>query len=146
MITVALLFIVALVGWIFWSRRSGGFVPQPYRARNCQATEWCRSFPSASTEDIREFLRVFVEAFAFRDTEKLKFNPNDGIEDIYRALYPGRETPDALEFNFLARNVERKYGLRLADVWRDGFTLGELFECLCCTAALCAPQPAPHRR
>lgn len=130
MFTVVILIIVALVGGILWSVRSGGRVPQPYDDRNCQGTDWVRSFPSASTDDIREFLRVFVESFAFRDTEKLKLNPSDSIMGIYKALYPSSSTPDALEMNVLARDVERKYGLRLADVWRDGFTLGELFECV----------------
>jgi hypothetical protein len=91
-----------VAGAVVWSLRFGGRVPVGYETRDCQGAGWHRAFPESSTDDIRSFLLMFVHAFAFRDTEKLKFNPDDCIMDVYRALYPSKWTPDALEVETLA--------------------------------------------
>jgi hypothetical protein len=124
------LVVIALIGSVVWAVFFGGRVPKTYAGRACEGAGWRRAFPDSSSDEIRTFLLMFVDAFAFRDTEKLKFSPNDRIMDIYRALYPSRGTPDALEVETLALQVERKCGLRLATVWREELTLGELFQCL----------------
>ncbi len=128
MITSVVLIVLVIASTVAWSLFFGGRVPQPYFGRSCEGAGWRRTFPDASNEEIRAFLQLFVNAFSFRATEKLKLNPHDSIMGIYKALYPSQWTPDALEMETLARDLRRTYGLRLADVWRDGFTLGELFE------------------
>ena len=85
------------------------------------------AFPQASKGEIRKFLSLFVEAFAFKDSQKLLLTPDDEILSIYRALYPSRWMPDALELETLADDLMRQYGLSLQAVWHEQLTLGQLF-------------------
>ena len=130
MTTSSVLLVVAIAAFVLWTIRYGGALPMPFGARSCQGKVWRRSFPDASKYEIRQFLAVFTESFAFRDREKLKLNPNDQLLDIYRALYPQKWQSDALEFETLNENLEAKYGISFNKVWRDGLTLGQLFTSL----------------
>lgn len=105
-----------------------GGLPKPYNARACQGKNWRGAFPYASKQDIREFLSIFVEGFAFSQKERLKLNPEDQILQIYRALYPCRGCADALEVETLAKYIKERYGFSLGDVWHEKITLGELFQ------------------
>ncbi len=89
---------------------------------------WRNAFPASSGQDIREFLSLFVEAFAFSQKERLNLNPEDTILQIYRARYPSKWTPDALEVETLAKDIEARYGFSLENVWHEQLTLGELFQ------------------
>lgn len=100
----------------------------PFGARACQGRNWRRSFPDASKDEIRLFLSTFTESFAFDDREKLKLNPNDQLLDIYHALYPHKWQADAMEFETLSDDLQSKYGVNFSSVWREGLTLGQLFE------------------
>ena len=71
--------------------------------------------------------QVFVDAFAFDTSEKLKFSPEDRILDVYRAVYPSRWTPDSLEVETFACALEKRFGLRLESLWSDQLTLGDVF-------------------
>lgn len=106
----------------------GGRLPKPYNIRTCQGKGWRKAFPSSSKQDIREFLSIFVDAFAFSQKERLKLNPEDQILQIYRAIYPSMWTPDALELETFAKGIEAKYGFSLESVWHEKVTLGELFQ------------------
>lgn len=119
--TLAIIFAVILAGLLLDS------LPRRYRDRPCQGRAWHQAFPEASKDDIRSFLVLFSGAFAFRPRHKLKFGPDDQILAIYRAIYPSASTPDALELETLAMEVERSYGIQLDSIWRDDLTLGELF-------------------
>jgi propanediol dehydratase small subunit len=123
--------IIALVASVLafgvWALKTGGLLPEPLRQRSCQGKGWRRTFPNAPKQDIREFLSVFVEAFAFDEREKLKLSPDDGILQIYRHLYPHRWMPDSLEVETLAKSLERRYQVRLGEIWREDITLGDLF-------------------
>lgn len=124
-ITIAILIGAFLFG------KSGGDLPTPFRSRSCQGRGWRRHFPQTPIEEIRNFLLFFVEAFAFSNNEKLKLNPDDKILEIYKALYPSKWMPDALEFETLAKDLKQKYSVELEKIWRDDLTLGDLFtECL----------------
>ncbi len=105
----------------------GGRLPGTYGKRVCQGRDWRRAFPTVPKADIREFLALFVEAFAFSEKEKLKLNPNDRILAIYRTLYPSRWMPDAMEVETLAAAIERKYGFSFNSVWSEDLTLSDLF-------------------
>jgi len=59
----------------FWSRR-------------CTGTQWRRRFPQTPKTEIRAFLDMLVSAFAFSESKRLCFAPDDRIMAIYRALYP----------------------------------------------------------
>lgn len=105
----------------------GDRLPGSYADRACQGSEWRRAFPDASKADIREFLTLFVDAFAFSGNNRLKFRPDDKILSIYRALYPSRWMPDAMEVETLATEIERRYGFSFGSVWTEDLTLSDLF-------------------
>ncbi len=106
----------------------GGKLPGPFDIRSCQGRDWHQSFPETSKDEIRQFLSTFTESFAFKDRDKLKFHPNDQLLDIYRALYPHKWQPDAMEFETLSEDLKSKYDLNFSFIWHDGLTLGQLFE------------------
>ena len=110
-----------------WFGRNGVPLPKQLRSRSCQGASWRRAFPGNSKQDIRSFLSVFVTACAFHEGHRLKFNPDDSILGIYRAMYPHKWQPDGLELETLEVSIEKKYGVRLAEVWSERLTLGELF-------------------
>lgn len=118
---------IGIAATVLWGVIFGGRLPGAYRARACQGRDWRRAFPTAPKTQIREFLALFVQAFAFADKEKLKLSPDDKILSIYRTLYPSRWTPDALEVETLAKDISTKYGVSLASVWNEDLTLGQLF-------------------
>ncbi|MEW5835308.1 MAG: hypothetical protein AB1832_09615 [Pseudomonadota bacterium] len=106
-------------------RNSG--VPRAFHERCCQGAQWRRQFPNASKKSIRQFLALFASAFAIKAKHALRFSPNDELLAIYRARYPSRLTPDALEFETLDLKLQKHHGLALASIWHEHFTLGELF-------------------
>lgn len=122
-----LLLVAVIIGLALWVVKFGGRLPKTFRGRSCQGRGWRGAFPSASKQQIREFLSLFVTAFAFDESEKLKLSPSDPLIRIYRALYPHRWQPDALEFETLSHDLQVRYSLNLAGVWNEGLTLGELF-------------------
>lgn len=98
-----------------------------YWDRRCTGKLWRVRFPEASKDEIRRFLQMFVDAFAFRESQRLKFSPEDEIMGIYRALYPERDWPDALELETLTKMLREEYDIDLVKSWTDGMTLGSLF-------------------
>ncbi|WP_374317828.1 hypothetical protein [Aquabacterium sp.] len=118
---------LVLVALIMWGVKSAGQLPKAFRHRSCQGSAWLAAFPEASKADIRQFLALFVEAFAFKDEQKLMFAPSDEVLAVYRALYPSRWMPDALELETLADDLSRQYGVSLQAVWHQQLTLGQLF-------------------
>jgi propanediol dehydratase small subunit len=126
--SISVVLLVLAIATIFaWGLAFGGRLPVAYRARSCQGRVWRQAFPSATKEEIRAFLSLFASAFAFDDREKLKLAPEDGILSIYRAQYPSRLQPDAMELETLALDLARLHGLKPEFVWKDSLTLGELF-------------------
>lgn len=126
----ALAVVLAVLGLLFvW--RPGSGVPGPFRMRPCQGTHWHQRFPHASKASIRQFLNLFASAFAIRESEALHFGPDDELLAIYRARYPSRETPDALEIETLDRALKKKHGVALAGIWHEHLTLGELYSRAC---------------
>ena len=99
-----------------------------YWLRQCTGKDWKRRFPEVPKQEIREFLEAFVDGFAFSSKKRLKFDPDDKVMDIYRALYPTPGWPDALELETFAINLEKKYGFKLEKVFDEETTLGRLFE------------------
>ena len=98
-----------------------------YWDRACTGFQWRRRFPNAPKSDIRSFLELFVDAFAFRQSLRLCFSPYYKVMDVYRTLYPDRFMADALELETLASLLRKKYGIDAATFWREDITLGEVF-------------------
>lgn len=117
--------IVLLLG-MCWGALVSDFSPFEFRA-SCQGRSWRRAFPSASKASIREFLQVFVDAFAFPGTKRLTFSPDDSVLAIYRQLYPSRWIPDAMEIETFAKDLEKLWGVKLEAMWSERLTLGEVF-------------------
>lgn len=122
-----LVLICMVFGLLVWGAAFAARLPAPFRIRACQGPNWRRAFPETPKHEIREFLSLFVSAFAFKDVEKLKLNPNDQIFDIYRSLYPSKWLADNLEMETLSKDLEAKYGISLQALWSEHLTLGELF-------------------
>jgi hypothetical protein len=100
----------------------------PMLDRPCAGRDWRRSFPDAAEADIREFLQLFVDAFALPRKSHLAFRPDDRIMEVYRAINPPKWTAaDSLELETFSLLLKRKYGLALESVWRNDMTLGEVF-------------------
>jgi propanediol dehydratase small subunit len=122
---IALIIIVISI-LIVWSVYTGD-LPKKYRMRNCTGKHWKSKFPATSKEDVRRFLFIFTDAFAFSRKQKLKFEPDDKILDIYKTLYPSEWMTDSLEVETLAEDIEREYNINFTNVWHENLTLGELF-------------------
>jgi hypothetical protein len=118
--------VLALALWL----KFGTSLPRRYRSRSCEGRSWRNAFPSATKQEIREFLLLFTSAFAFKETENLKFSPHDRIWEIYRELYPNRWTADALELETLTEDLLAKHEFSLATIWSEKLTLGEVFACI----------------
>jgi hypothetical protein len=96
--------------------------------RRCTGASWKTAFPAAPKAEIRDFLEMFVLAFDFRRSQKLRFEPADRLMDIYRTRYPSRLSADSMELETLVSMAEKRYGVDLLPSWHDNITLGELFE------------------
>lgn len=113
----------------YWFIRFGGYTPEPYRSRPCQGRAWKTTFPDKSKYEIREFLLLFTDAFAFRQNQKLQINPSDGILDLYKTIYPTNHFGiDNLELEAFAMGLEKKYKIDLNAVWNEELTFGRLYE------------------
>jgi hypothetical protein len=120
MSTSSLLLLFGIAAIFGWGIIFDGNLPKVYYARQCQGRDWRRTFPSSTKKEILEFLSLFASAFALDEHKKLEFSPEDKITEIYRAQYPGRFQPEAMEFETLARDLELHYNLKLAAVWKEG--------------------------
>jgi cystathionine beta-lyase family protein involved in aluminum resistance len=90
--------------------------------------EWRRRFPKAPKADIREFLDLFIAAFGFGESRRLRFSPGDRVMEVYRALYPfPKMMADSMELESFITRVQERYGVDLLPLWREDVTLGELF-------------------
>jgi propanediol dehydratase small subunit len=101
---------------------------QRFWSRDCTGKAWKTAFPEASKGEIREFLDLFVKAFAFSKSRRLKFEPTDRVMEIYRTRYPSSLSADMMELETLAKLTRKRYGLDLVPGWRPETTLGEIFE------------------
>ena len=123
-------FAICLLGGFIISmtdaRRRRAFL-QSFWDRACIGIRWKRRFPDSSAAQIREFLDIFVDAFAFPQKRRLSFSPDDKVLGIYRGLYPDRFRADMMELEFLARRMRERYGADLMTFWREDITLGDLF-------------------
>jgi hypothetical protein len=97
-------------------------------SRDCTGRAWKSAFPEASKVEIREFLDLFVRAFAFSTSRRLQFEPTDRVMEIYHLRYPSSFSPDSMELETLAKMTRKRYGLDLASGWSPETTLGEIFE------------------
>jgi hypothetical protein len=130
-VPIALLITAILAGALTEEHELRRRALRRYWGRGCMGIRWRRRFPDAPRNDIREFLLLFVGAFAFGQRERSCFAPDDRVLDVYRALYPpgaGRFQADCMELEILTMELEEQYGLDLRSLWREDLTLGQIFE------------------
>ena len=123
-IVVACLFFAVVT---VWHRRYGGYLPEPYRSRPCQGFAWRRAFPDSSKDEIKDFLRLFGGAFAYREAQKLQVAPEDNVLAVYRAEYPRVGGIDGCELEMFAASVEKAYKIDFVEIWSEAATFGTLF-------------------
>jgi propanediol dehydratase small subunit len=127
MIKIIIIFIILVSVVFFELKRRKRLNKYWYRADFISAKKWKGIFPESSNDEIRAFLETFVDGFAFSSKKRLKFEPNDKISSIYNDLYPDKGWPDALELETFSLNLEKKYHLKLSEIWNEDLTLGEIF-------------------
>ncbi len=102
---------------------------QKYWSRPCAGRQWRQRFPNATKQDVRSFLQAFLDAFGFSKKNRLKFNPDDKVMDVYRTIYPPGSAVDSMELETFALKLEREYGVDLVTAWKpEETTLGDVFE------------------
>ena len=99
-----------------------------YWKRACTGLRWRRRFPKVRISEVREFLDLFVDAFAFRRKKRCCFLPEDKVMEVYRALYPPGSLADSMELETFSMKLNKRYGIDIAGLWREDMALGELFE------------------
>jgi propanediol dehydratase small subunit len=123
-------FAICLLGGLivsFTQERQRRAFLQRFWGRACTGIRWRRRFPDCSASQIREFLGIFVDAFAFPQKRRLSFSPDDKVVEIYRGLYPDKFMADCLELETLVLCLRKRYGINADSFWREDITLGELF-------------------
>jgi len=98
-----------------------------YWLRSCTGREWRRHFPDSPKEDIRSFLKVFIDCFGFSVSKRLKFSPNDKVMDVYKTLYPTSRGDDLMELESFLLRLAESYGEDVADAFTPDSTLGDIF-------------------
>jgi len=106
----------------------GDNAPKPYYFRRCEGRTWLRQFPGVPKEEIRRFLSIFVDAFGFRQKDRLKFSPDDRIMDVYNAISRPMPSVDNMELEEFFCRIEDTYGMETAGVCNTHLTLGELLK------------------
>ena len=121
-----------------------GQLPKTYRLRGCQGKRWRERFPEADPGEIRRFLGLFTDGFAFSGKHKLRFHPDDSIIDVYRSLYSRwwSVSADAMELEDFAMRIRDGYGVDLTTVGYPDVTLGQVFQMVKRRPNQCTPQNA----
>jgi hypothetical protein len=101
---------------------------RPYWERACTGIRWRRRFPNSPKAEVREFLDLFIDAFAFGRRRRCCFLPEDRVMDVYHAIYPPGSAVDGMELESFCKNLEKRYGVDFATSWREDITLGEIYE------------------
>ena len=96
---VAAILLILGVLHYFPSRPSWWFV----RDRSTDPEIWKRTFPAAQQSIALGALRAISDSFLLRPEDIFRLRPDDKLLDIYRAAYPSKQTPDALEFHVLSQ-------------------------------------------
>jgi hypothetical protein len=116
---------IAYGAWI-WFRTEREM--KRYWGRPSTATLWASSFPDATPADIRSFLEIFVDAFAFGAKRAFCFGPEDRLSEIYDALYPCGSRGAGGEMTCFYLMLQRRYGRSISADEFSGMSLGEIFD------------------
>ncbi|HWQ91507.1 MAG TPA: hypothetical protein VN673_07530 [Clostridia bacterium] len=59
---------------------------------------------------------------------RCRFLPEDSVMDVYHAVYPLGSVVDGMELESFCRGLKTRYGIDVAESWREDITLGEIYE------------------
>lgn len=124
---VGLAVLVLALSWAIHFGRRRHAALRFYWARGCAGRAWRAAFPNAGKHDIREFLYLVVDAFGFDRARALHLQPNDSVQDFYRACYPDPTAPDAMELETLERSLLMRFGPETLALLPEDVTFGALF-------------------
>jgi len=88
--------------------------------READQDRWVRLYQGEDLPVVQEALAAVASAFLLRADDVARLLPEDRLMDIYRAAYPDRDTPDALEFEMLWKDM--KEALQASDGELGGLT------------------------
>jgi hypothetical protein len=88
-------------------------LPEPFADRLPDIQRWQDTFGDDFGVADR-VLCTFCDAFMFDEEERYKFEPDDTVMAVYRAVYPSRWTPDALEHPILIDALEKEFSFSFA--------------------------------
>jgi hypothetical protein len=118
--------IAIVLTWLVQRQRRRAL--QRFWDRHCMGIRWRRRFPDAPQTELREFLTILVDAFGLDHQRRTCFSPEGRVMEVYRADDPPGSLVDDMELERLGLDLEERYGIDLAAVWREDLTLGELYE------------------
>jgi hypothetical protein len=128
LMTGVMMLAVAIAAGV-WAEVQAMMALRPYWRRPCAGIRWRRRFPETPKREIREFLDMFIKAFGFQHRQRLCFRPEDRVMDVYHAIYPpGSAIVDGMKLESLCLSLRKRYGVDVAESWREDITLGELYE------------------
>lgn len=140
----AFIVFVVFAVWLAIAATKGSIpesLPKLYRSRSCMGRYWRRRFPSVPKQEIRRFLDIFIDAFAFSPEHKLNFGPDDKLRDIMKAIYTNPFTPDIMEIETLHVDLEERFEIAFpADFGDENLTLGEVFAFIVDNSPRLAPR------
>lgn len=107
---------------------TGKRLPKAYEERQSDEALWKSTYGEhygiADTT-----LQVFCLAFLIPIEDRFKLRPNDGINEIYRAIYPSNWMPDTLEHMYLIEDMEEKFKFKFKEEELEGIkTLNDLVD------------------
>ena len=105
-ITAITAFALAIAFWLR-TRPSWWYL----RDRKPDLSVWQSSFGPDQMPVVLAALRTVSEAFLLRREDILKLRPEDKLHEIYRAAYPNTQTPDALEFEVLSKQLIQHFNV-----------------------------------
>ena len=116
--------VAAVLLWLTW-RPSRQYV----RKRDADATRWQRLYSGEDYPAVEEALLAITSAFLLRPQDVGRLEPSDKLMDIYRAAYPAKGTPDALEFETLWKDLRKRPGVSEAELASlPSMTVGDVVE------------------
>ena len=112
--TVIIVAVVAgVAAYVFWGWRPSR---QYVLGRAADEGRWTDLYSGEELGEAKEALNAITSAFLLRTEDAARLRPDDRLMDIYRAAYPVRDTPDALEFETLWKRMKAELAVSEAEL------------------------------
>jgi hypothetical protein len=108
----AVAILAGVVAYAFWVHRPSR---QYVLSRAADEGRWTHLYSGEELVVAKEALAAITYAFLLRTQDAARLRPEDRLMDIYRAAYPVRNTPDALEFETLWKQMKAELSVTEAE-------------------------------